>query len=152
MAPSKRQRTSGPSATSSQQSTLSFNRTKPASSANKIAKPFSAPSSKVQEPIKNEEKPETKEIELPAEEVAEPVEEQEEEEEAVIDEDEVQARKVTQKQINGYWAEKEQSRKTPRVHQKELSLREKVLREFDMNSQYGVCGTLNPQLTTFKDQ
>jgi len=41
--------------------------------------------------------------------------------------------------LKAYWAGKEQERKAPRVHQKELTMREKMLREFDLSSRYGVC-------------
>jgi len=61
------------------------------------------------------------------------VEEQEEE-----DEETVRARRVPQAQIARYWAAREAERTAPRVHQKALTVREKVLREFDMSSRYGV--------------
>jgi len=41
--------------------------------------------------------------------------------------------------LKAYWSAKEKERKAPRVHQKELTMREKMLREFDMSSRYGVC-------------
>lgn len=124
MAPPKRQRTTPTAA----QSTLSFNRNKPG--ANRVSKASPAPLGKPpKEPIVQEIKPEP--IEFPA-----PAPEEEDED---IDEDELRASKILQKQINAYWAEKERARKTPRVHQKDLSLREKILREFDMSSQYGPC-------------
>lgn len=48
-----------------------------------------------------------------------------------------QARKIPQTQINRYWRAKEQERKAPRVHQQDLSVSEKILREWDMSNQYG---------------
>ena len=45
---------------------------------------------------------------------------------------------LPESKIKAYWAAKEKERKAPRVHQKELSMREKMLREFDMSSRYGV--------------
>ena len=60
------------------------------------------------------------------------------EEEEDVDEDEIDARKITQKEINAYWVAKEKASKAPTYHHKDLSVREKILREFDMNSQYGV--------------
>ena len=55
----------------------------------------------------------------------------------VADEEE-RARKVTDTQIKKYWRQKEQERLAPRVHQEDLSVYEKVLREWDMSGQYGV--------------
>ncbi|KXT16591.1 hypothetical protein AC579_6296 [Pseudocercospora musae] len=49
------------------------------------------------------------------------------------------ARKVTDAQIKKYWRTKELERKAPRVHQQDLSLHEKVLREWDMSGQFGPC-------------
>lgn len=49
------------------------------------------------------------------------------------------ARKVTDTQIKKYWRGKEQERLAPRVHQEDLTVYEKVLREWDMSGQYGVC-------------
>lgn len=67
------------------------------------------------------------------------------------------ARKVSEKQIKTYWHAKEEERKAPRgpfspsppaplsspdrstVHQQGLSLHEKILRHFDLSSQYGPC-------------
>lgn len=54
-------------------------------------------------------------------------------------EEEVRAEKVTDAQIRKYWRGREAERKAPRVHQEGLSVEEKVLRLFDMSSQYGVC-------------
>ncbi|KAJ4989130.1 DNA polymerase delta [Stagonosporopsis vannaccii] len=49
------------------------------------------------------------------------------------------ARRITDSAIKKYWASKEKQRLAPRVHQGDLSLHEKVLREFDMSGQYGPC-------------
>jgi len=46
---------------------------------------------------------------------------------------------VTDAQIRKYWRERENERTAARVHQEELSVEEKVLRLFDMSSQFGVC-------------
>ena len=51
---------------------------------------------------------------------------------------EAEATKVSEAQIKKYWKQKEEDRIAPRVHQKGLSVHEKVLREFDLSSQYGV--------------
>ena len=45
---------------------------------------------------------------------------------------------MTEAAIKKYWAAKEKQRLALRVHQGDLSLYEKVLREFDMSGQYGV--------------
>lgn len=57
------------------------------------------------------------------------------------DPQEVSARKVSDKEIIRYWQKKEEERKAPRVHQKELNIHEKILREWDMSGQYGVSET-----------
>lgn len=51
---------------------------------------------------------------------------------------EARAEKVTDAQIKKYWRDVEAARIAKRVHQEELSLAEKVLRYFDISSQYGV--------------
>jgi DNA polymerase delta subunit 4 len=53
--------------------------------------------------------------------------------------EEERASKVTDAQIKRYWKEREAERKAPRVHQGDVSLEEKILRLFDMSSQFGVC-------------
>ncbi|KAF1993703.1 hypothetical protein P154DRAFT_449491 [Amniculicola lignicola CBS 123094] len=53
--------------------------------------------------------------------------------------EEDEARLVKTTQIKSYWDKKVAERVTPRVHQEELSLQEKILREFDMSAQYGPC-------------
>lgn len=55
-----------------------------------------------------------------------------------LGDEEHQARKISQAQINKYWRAKETERKAPRVHQQDLSVHEKILREWDMSGQYGV--------------
>jgi DNA polymerase delta subunit 4 len=52
--------------------------------------------------------------------------------------EEDKARRISDAAIKRYWAAKEKQRIAPRVHQGELSLHEKVLREFDMSGHYGV--------------
>ncbi|MCJ1474712.1 hypothetical protein MMC13_003372 [Lambiella insularis] len=52
---------------------------------------------------------------------------------------EVKAIKITDAQIKRYWKKKEDERKAPRVHQQGLSLEQKILREFDLSSQFGPC-------------
>ncbi|KAF2744204.1 hypothetical protein M011DRAFT_408900 [Sporormia fimetaria CBS 119925] len=53
--------------------------------------------------------------------------------------EEEQARKISQAQIKKYWTMKEKERKAPRVHQKDIGLHDKILREFDLSSHYGPC-------------
>lgn len=55
-----------------------------------------------------------------------------------VGDEEEQARKITESQINRYWRQKEQERLAPRVHQEDLTVHEKILREWDMSGQYGV--------------
>lgn len=52
--------------------------------------------------------------------------------------DDEAARRITDATTKKYWTAKEKQRTAPRVHQDDLSLHEKVLREFDMSSHYGV--------------
>ena len=54
------------------------------------------------------------------------------------DEKEVLASKVGEAQIRRFWLGKEESRIVGRVHQEGMSVHEKVLREWDLSSQYGV--------------
>lgn len=51
---------------------------------------------------------------------------------------ELQAQKITDAQIKKYWKSIENQWTTPRLHQKGVSQSEKVLRYFDVSSQYGV--------------
>lgn len=51
---------------------------------------------------------------------------------------EAEAEKVTEAQIKKFWREAEAARIAKRVHQQDLSVGEKVLRYFDISSQYGV--------------
>ncbi|KAJ0350051.1 hypothetical protein KNSL1_004196 [Colletotrichum chrysophilum] len=73
------------------------------------------------------DEPETKEEEEVKEEVPE-------KSEAVI-----RAEKISDAQITKYWKSIEAERIAPRVHQKDVTLAEKVLRYFDVSSQYGPC-------------
>lgn len=54
-------------------------------------------------------------------------------------EEEVRASRVSDAQVRRYWKEREAERVAQRVHQEGLSVEEKVLRLFDISSQYGVC-------------
>ncbi len=52
---------------------------------------------------------------------------------------ELRADKITDRQISRYWRDIESERRTKRLHQEGLSLAEKILRYWDVSSQYGVC-------------
>ncbi|KAG9230384.1 putative DNA polymerase delta subunit 4 [Amylocarpus encephaloides] len=49
------------------------------------------------------------------------------------------ARRVTDAQVQAYWRAREDDRLAPRVHQGDLRVEEKILRLWDMSSQYGPC-------------
>ncbi|KAI9731411.1 MAG: hypothetical protein M1834_005317 [Cirrosporium novae-zelandiae] len=51
--------------------------------------------------------------------------------------EEIRAEKVKDAQIKRYWKNLEMERLAPRVHQKQLGMIEKILRHFDLSSQYG---------------
>lgn len=52
--------------------------------------------------------------------------------------EEDQARRISDAALKKYWSAKEKQRMAPRVHQQDLSLNEKILRDFDMSGHYGV--------------
>ncbi|KAJ1338659.1 DNA polymerase delta subunit 4 [Microdochium nivale] len=56
-----------------------------------------------------------------------------------LSESEVKALKVTDRQVDAYWRGVEAERIAKRVHQEDLGTSEKVLRYFDVSSQYGPC-------------
>ncbi|KAL4773117.1 DNA polymerase delta, subunit 4-domain-containing protein [Aspergillus nidulans var. acristatus] len=56
-----------------------------------------------------------------------------------LSEEDKKAAKVTRKQLQDYWKAEEAKSRGPRVHQEDLSLDEKILRHFDLSSQYGPC-------------
>ncbi|KAI9679490.1 MAG: hypothetical protein M1817_005512 [Caeruleum heppii] len=49
------------------------------------------------------------------------------------------AEAMTNDQLARYWHAREAERKAPRVHQEGLSVSDKILRHFDLSSQYGPC-------------
>lgn len=53
--------------------------------------------------------------------------------------EELRAASITDAQIARYWRAREAERRTPRVHLEGVSVEERILRLFDMSSQYGVC-------------
>ncbi|KAI9809770.1 MAG: UV-damage endonuclease [Sarcosagium campestre] len=50
-----------------------------------------------------------------------------------------EAKKISDAQLKRYWKRMEDERKAPRVHQQDLNVNEKILRLFDLSSQYGPC-------------
>jgi DNA polymerase delta subunit 4 len=145
--PPKR-RASGP-ATKSQQSTLAFH-----GASNKVTKAGTRTQGKniladveaSRKELKPEPEPE------PEPKVIELIDEPTTAEAAIIDQtkeevavqqsqstpEEEEARRIPDAAIKKYWAAKEKQRTAPRVHQQDLTLHEKILREFDMSAHYGV--------------
>ncbi|KAI9375522.1 DNA polymerase delta, subunit 4-domain-containing protein [Aspergillus egyptiacus] len=56
-----------------------------------------------------------------------------------LSEQDKEALKVTKKKLEEYWNKEESKSRGPRVHHEDLSLEEKILRHFDLSSQYGPC-------------
>ncbi|TLS25410.1 hypothetical protein PpBr36_07224 [Pyricularia pennisetigena] len=118
------------------QSKLSFTHrvTKPVAPAGKkklVSSPLvkELPSEKKLDPEPEIQIEQEEEFEIPA-----PVEAVKEKSEA-----EIKAEKITSAQIRKYWKGVEAQRLAPRVHQEDLDVGEKVLRYFDVSSQYGPC-------------
>lgn len=147
-AASKRRRVSGPpaahapsKAAAPAQSTISFGGrvTKPSARADAKAKQAElttkakAATVATKLDVQHTAPPPVAEIEEPERESHDP--EGDEVEEA---EEDVAARAISTAQISRYWAAKERARKAPRVHQQDLGTAKKVLREFDMESRFGV--------------
>lgn len=134
----------GPQGPSKGQSTLSFHNkvTKNITHDAKKASVVSPSVAKVAPPAPENDEPTKDDVkEIEPEEVEE---EEEEEPEPEKSEAELQAEKVTQAQIGKYWKAIEKERIAPRIHQQGLSDHEKILRYFDVSSQYGVsCSSLS---------
>jgi DNA polymerase delta subunit 4 len=148
--PPKR-RASGP-ATKSQQSTLAFH-----GASNKVTKAGARTQSAKKNllpdvAIKEEVKPEVVDIkDEPSTAEAVIVQQTKKEVEAQQVEtspEEAEARRVSDARIKKYWAAKEKERMAPRAHQWDLTLHEKILREFDMSAHFGVSFTSCQQMTT----
>jgi DNA polymerase delta subunit 4 len=129
------------------QSTISFSNrvTKPVPKDTKAALIESASTKKAEaevipEPIREEVKVDEVEAEEVPEEVPQEATEPTEIPEAVPEqpESELRAEKITDSQLSKYWKQIESERLAPRVHQGDLTLSEKILRYFDVSSQYGV--------------
>ncbi|KAJ4398593.1 hypothetical protein N0V91_010102 [Didymella pomorum] len=142
--PPKR-RASGPTA-KSQQSTLAFHGgankvTKPgarAQDAKKNALSKSAPKAIKLEVIDLKTVEETKPTTVEADIIDQVEKEVAAQKVETAPEDEA-AKRITDAAIKKYWTAKEKQRLAPRVHQNDISLHEKILREFDMSAQYGPC-------------
>ncbi|KAM0520110.1 hypothetical protein ACHAPE_003385 [Trichoderma viride] len=97
--------------------------------------------------VRKEEEKEAVNVAAEGPDVVEP--EKEEEIEEIVEqvpeksEAELKAEKITDTQIKSYWKGIEKQRKAPRVHQQDLDLGEKVLRYFDVSSQYGIGVSIN---------
>jgi DNA polymerase delta subunit 4 len=124
--------------------------------------------SKVTKNVTNDAKkavasPPVSKVELPTEEedevddVVEPDTKEDSDEEAEAEpevpevpektESELRAEKVTNAQIDKYWKAIEKQRISPQVHQEGVTTNEKILRYFDVSSQYGVSRTPNSRQT-----
>lgn len=124
-----------PQGPSKGQSTLSFHNkvTKNITHDAKKASVVSPSVTKVAPPTPEKDEPTRDEVEN-----IEPEESEEEEPEPEKSEVEIKAEKVSQAQIGKYWKGIEKERAASRVHQQGLSDHEKILRYFDVSSQYGV--------------
>lgn len=118
-------------------------------SAKKGAISASVAKVKLPEETQQPKSEEVEDIVIDEPEVEEPVEisteeESEPEVEAVPEKSdaELRAERISDSQINKYWRGLEAQRKAPRVHQEDLTPSEKVLRYFDVSSQYGVSKSL----------
>jgi DNA polymerase delta subunit 4 len=143
MAPKSSRRTSGGPAAKSKkdvkQATLAFHGntnkvTKASTTAHgKAKKDLSFEKLSVQSDAESIEAPTTSELAIVEQAVAET--------KAPLTKEEEEASKVSEAQIKKYWREKEDARKFRRVHQENLSLHEKICREFDTDGRYGVSPT-----------
>ncbi|KAI0193541.1 DNA polymerase delta, subunit 4-domain-containing protein [Xylaria flabelliformis] len=146
MPPTTRRSSGGGARSSGKQSTLSFNHrvTKPTakSAKNLFSEPAKSPLAKhvinAEPDVKDvdvEEKKVQVEVEAPKQVEPEP--------ELEKTEAELRADKITDRQISQYWRNIESERRTKRLHQEDLSLAEKILRYWDVSSQYGPCVGVN---------
>ncbi|OJJ44945.1 hypothetical protein ASPZODRAFT_168063 [Penicilliopsis zonata CBS 506.65] len=119
------------------QSTLSFG------TRSRITKPTATPtqSLKAKNPVERAVVPDVVTPEPAQPHIAEVVvrEQAKEEVSQPLSAEDERALKVSQRDLQRYWKGEEAKRRTPRVHQQDLSLEEKILRHFDLSSQYGPC-------------
>jgi DNA polymerase delta subunit 4 len=152
MPPTRRSRlSSGPSSKTGPgaQKTLSFSGSKPSSSVPSLPKQKSSLSNSIT-PSQESTKPTSQDIDLDLDlghiSSSAAVEQQAkvEVENVKATPEEEKARKVSDAQIKRFWRERENERISRRVHQGDLSVEEKVLRFWDMSSQFGVCCSFLP--------
>ncbi|KAI1126860.1 DNA polymerase delta, subunit 4-domain-containing protein [Nemania abortiva] len=139
--PTTRRSTGGGRSSSGRQATLSFNH-RVTKSVPKSAKDLTSTTAKsplakhvihAEPDVKDEVDSEIEE-KIKVEEEPKPVVPEREKTEA-----ELRADKITERRISQYWRNIENDRRTKRLHQNELSLAEKILRYWDVSSQYGPC-------------
>lgn len=120
------------------QSTISFQNkiTKPLPSHAKKANVTTTAATKAKLPASPSVEPDVVDIDLEKED--EQVEVKTEPQVPTQSEAELKAAKITDAHIKKYWKSIEENRIAPRVHQGDLSQSEKILRYFDVSSQYGV--------------
>ncbi|KAL9109191.1 MAG: hypothetical protein Q9227_006116 [Pyrenula ochraceoflavens] len=141
-----------PAATSTRpnQSTLAFNSksarvskpsaTEAAKSNKKSAKQIEPTAAVVEEIAKAEvAPPEEEEEQHPTYSEAAIQEQAQTEVEKPKDDFDIKAAVISDKALRTYWRKEEESRIAPRVHQKDLPVNERILRHFDISSQYGPC-------------
>ncbi|KAF2188225.1 hypothetical protein K469DRAFT_748568 [Zopfia rhizophila CBS 207.26] len=127
------------------QSTLAFH-----GASNKVTKPGTRPQSKkdlLAEPAAKSPKPEVVDVSTTDETeptTAEAAIIEQTEQEVVAQKvssapEDDEARRISETMLQKYWTEKEKSRQGPKVHLQDLSLHEKILRNWDMSGQYGPC-------------
>jgi DNA polymerase delta subunit 4 len=138
MPPTRRSRTSSGPAPKGSQKTLSFGNTKSSTPLPKSGKPTPSPLSKAISIKPEESEEEENDVGHITSEAAVQQQAKVEVEAVKRSPEEEKASKVTDAQVKKYWREREAERRSPRVHQGELSVEEKVLRYWDMSSQYGV--------------
>jgi DNA polymerase delta subunit 4 len=140
MPPTKRRTSSGPAAKSrsgSKQATLAFH-----GNTNKVTKPSATAPGKNKKELPllealsvqsdaEQDAPTTSELAVAEQAVSQA--------KAPRTPEEEEALQVSEARVKKYWREKENIRKVKRVHQEDLSLHEKVCREFDTDGRFGVC-------------
>lgn len=128
------------------QSTISFSNRVTKAVPKEIKNSIVVPTVQKVDVTASKDEPEAEDV-LPEPDTVEEPEEDDDDEDEVAEEvavpeksdAELQAEKMSDSQIGKYWRAIEAERIAPRVHQEDLSLNEKVLRYFDVSSQYGPC-------------
>ncbi|CAG8982023.1 hypothetical protein HYALB_00004892 [Hymenoscyphus albidus] len=121
-------KSSGPAAKGTQKTLAFSNNRVTKSTTHPVGKPSSEPPAKKPKIAEEDVKVTEENVKLP--EVAQA------QVQFKTDEEE-KASHITEAQIKKYWRDREAERKAPRVHQKDVSLEEKILRLWDMSSQFG---------------